>query len=104
MNIYRNNELVSSGKFLNPILGLMFRKIKGISILDIRKFSGDYVHMLFVFSKIDVVCLDENFKVVKVVKGLLPFVGRFFVNCAYLLEFKSEEFFFKKGDLVRFIN
>ncbi|MBT3416886.1 hypothetical protein HON86_02765 [Candidatus Woesearchaeota archaeon] len=102
MKIYCNEKFVSTGKFINPILGLMFRRVSNISVLDIRKFSGDYVHMLFVFNKLDVVCLDENFKVIKVVKGLLPFVGRFFVDCAYILEFKSEEFLFKKGDSVVF--
>jgi len=102
MKVYRNGKFVSQGKFINPILGLMFRKVSNISVLDIRRFSGDYVHMLFVFSKLDVVCLDENFKVIKVVKGLLPFVGKFFVDCDYLLEFKSGEFSFKNGDLVLF--
>jgi uncharacterized membrane protein (UPF0127 family) len=102
MKIYKNGKFVSSGKFLNPFFGLMFRKVNEISVLNIRKFSGDYVHMLFVFSKLDVVCLDENFKVVKIVKGLLPFVGKFFVDCSYLLEFKSGEFSFNNGDIVSF--
>jgi len=112
MKIYCNWHFVSSGRFLSSFMGLRFRKVRGISILK-TNFKDMILDMLFVFSKIDVVCLDEDFKVVKVIKGLRPFIDSALINpkflrskgsisCAYVLEFKSEEFIFKKGDVFKF--
>ncbi len=110
MKVYRNGKFVSSGKFLGSFFGLRFRKVSDISVL--KTGAKDMIlDMLFVFSKIDVVCLDGDMKVVKVIKGLRPFVDSALINprflrsrgsvsCNYVLEFKNGEFSFEVGDIV----
>ncbi|MBT6995172.1 DUF192 domain-containing protein [Candidatus Woesearchaeota archaeon] len=112
MKVYSNGEFVSKGQFLSSFFGLRFNRVFGISVLKTRC-KDMILDMLFVFSKIDVVCLGEDMKVVKVIKGLRPFIDSALINpkflrskgsisCAYVLEFKSGEFKFKEGDIVKF--
>jgi hypothetical protein len=112
MKIYCNGMFVSYGNFLDSFFGLRFRKVSRISVLK-TEHKDMVLDMLFVFRKIDVVCLDNDLKVVKVIKCLRPFIdsalinpkflrSRKVINCNYILEFRSGEFCFNKGDIISF--
>lgn len=90
---YKGNLLsedISIAKtYYTRLRGLMFYK-------DIRKNEGlffpncNWIHSFFMFFNIDVLYLDKDFKVVKIIKNLRPFklVAPVF-KAKHLIEFKS---------------
>ena len=57
-----------------PIPRFMFRKkVEGLIFKFPRKVQAD-LHMLFVFFPLDIIFLDENMKVIKVLKRVKPFL------------------------------
>ncbi|MBS3172126.1 DUF192 domain-containing protein [Candidatus Woesearchaeota archaeon] len=107
MQILKNNKiLVQNARFINPVKGLMFsRKLKNNQavVLDVKNYSGA-IHMLFVFFSIDVVWLDENYKVIDIKKNVKPF--NLYVEPKskprYIIESNPNSFDFKIGDKLTF--
>ncbi|MCD4759309.1 DUF192 domain-containing protein [archaeon] len=98
----KNGDFVAMGLKKPDWLGLMFsNKLKDeIVVLDVRKSSSVFIHMLFVFHRIDVAFLDSRFKVIKVVKSLKPFVGvAKCSNAFYVLE--GADLDFKVGERLK---
>jgi len=79
VKIYKKNgDFVSNASFISPWKGLMFsKKLKsGESvILNNKNLYELFIHMLFVFQKLDIAFLDENFRVFQVKKNLKPFIS-----------------------------
>jgi len=76
----------------SKLRGLMFRfKLKedGLIFIFDKEKEVD-LHMFFVFFPIDVICLDENKKIVKIIKNVKPFT--FLIKCPkskYIIELKQ---------------
>ena len=77
--------------FFKHSLGLMFRFPKNDGLLfEFNKEKFISLHMLFVFLNIDIVYLDKNKKIVKILKDVKPFTPFIRpVKCKYILELKS---------------
>nr|MBA4405030.1 hypothetical protein [Nanoarchaeum sp.] len=107
MKILKNNKvLVQNAKFVNPGKGLMFsKKLKANQavVLDVRKYSGA-IHMWFVFFSIDVIWLDEKFKVIDVKHNVKPFTCYLKPKSKprYVIELNSGSFNFEVGDIIKF--
>ena len=67
-------EILIADSFLTRLAGLMFRK-KLPLVTGLLLSPCNSVHMCFMRFAIDVVYLDERYKVIKVVKHLKPWIG-----------------------------
>ena len=84
-------DVTKCSSFFSQARGLMFKRLINDGLLFI--FDEDLridLHMLFVFYTIDIVFIDSEFKVIKVLRKVKPF--RLFVKgvkCKYILELKD---------------
>ncbi len=78
---------------LSHFLGLMFRLPKNDGLLFIfKKELPVSLHMLFVFLTIDIVYLNKNKKVIKILKKVKPFTLHIkAIKCKYILELKDSK-------------
>ena len=67
-------EVLMADSFLTRLAGLMFRK-KLPSATGLLLFPCNSVHMCFMRFAIDVVYLDKDYKILKIVKDLKPWIG-----------------------------
>ena len=77
------------GSYFSRVRGLMFRRMVDLMFVYSRDVNVD-LHMMFVFYPIDVVFLDGEFRVLKVLKNVKPFLP--YVKgckCRYVLELKD---------------
>tara|TARA_Y100000310_G_C19962857_1_gene481976 strand:- start:87 stop:455 length:369 start_codon:yes stop_codon:yes gene_type:complete len=95
--------------FLGKAKGLMFSRIVGASglIFELEKESrrNATIHMLFVLSKIDVLWLDSNKRIVDIKQNLTPFIGfaRPKEKARYVVELPSNSTqTVKVGDIIEF--
>ncbi len=75
------------------ITGLMFRFPKNDGLIFIFK-KEKYVslHTLFVFYPIDIIYLDKNKKIIKLLKKVKPFTLLIpYTKCRYILELKDSK-------------
>jgi len=75
----------------SQLRGLMFRfKLKEDGLLFVfNKEKKVFLHMFFVFFPIDVVCLDENKKIVEIIENVKPFDPLIICpKCKYVVELK----------------
>lgn len=85
-----NVKLCSS--LFSRIMGFMFRSFNDYDglLFDLHGSKSYSLHMLFVFLPLDIVYLDSEFKVLRMLKGVKPFVP--FIpgfKCSYILELKD---------------
>lgn len=78
---------------LSHLRGFMFRFTKNDGLLFIfnkEKFIA--LHTLFVFQKLDIIYLNREKKIIKILKNVLPFT-LFIppVKCKYILELKNSK-------------
>jgi len=74
-------------------MGLMFRfpKDDGLAFI-FNKEAPISLHMFFVFFTIDIIYLNKNKKVIKILKNAKPFTPYIkSVNCKYILELKDSK-------------
>ena len=78
-------------QFLKHVRGLMFKFPKNEGILfEFKQEKKVALHTCFVFFKIDLVYLNNNKKVIKIRRGVLPFIPYIpKVKCKYILELKN---------------
>lgn len=91
--------------FLSKSRGWMFRILLNYDglLFDLKGERSYSLHMLFVFRKLDIVYIDSNKIVLKVLKNVKPFVPYIpAVKCNYILEVKDSKHL-KKGDSVVFM-
>lgn len=86
----------------SKMMGFMFNNHSGYDglLFDLHGEKSYSLHMLFVFVPLDLVYLDSDYKVLKILKKVQPFV--LFVpgfKCNYILELKNCKHL-KKGDRV----
>lgn len=80
------------GNFVSQLFGFMFNNHKGYDglLFDLHGLKSYSLHMLFVFVPLDIVYLDKEFKVLKVLKRVQPFVFHIpGFKCNYILELKD---------------
>ncbi len=69
----------------------MFRNLKDNEAAVLKDYNNECLHTFFVFYPIDIVFLDNKFKVVKIKKNIKPFTLKNNGNkkAKYILEFKA---------------
>lgn len=86
-----NVDVCSS--FISHLIGFMFRFTKKDGLLFMfNKEEFITLHTFFVFRKLDIIYLDTNKKIIKILKNVLPFT--FYipsVKCKYILELKNSK-------------
>lgn len=84
-----NVDVCSS--FISHLIGFMFRFPKNDGLLFIfNKEKFITLHTFFVFRKLDIIYLNKNKKIIKILKNVFPFT--FYippVKCKYILELKD---------------
>ncbi len=75
-------EILVADSFFKRLAGLMFRKEFPIGS-GILLFPCNSVHMCFMRFAIDVVYLDKDYNIIKIVKDLRPWVGFSMCKNAY---------------------
>ena len=84
VEVVSNNVILASKarvmkSFLGKARGLMFSKLSGsgglVFELQTESRRDAAIHMMFVFSPIDVVWLDAGKKIVDIRRSVLPFIG-----------------------------
>lgn len=75
-------EVIIADSFFTRFAGLMFKK-KLPPATGLLLAPCNSVHMCFMFFAIDVVYLDKEYKVIKVVKNLKPWIGLSMCNKAW---------------------
>ena len=78
---------------LSHLRGFMFRFTKNDGLLFIfKKEKLVALHTFFVFRKLDIIYLNKNKKMIKIIKNVLPFT-LFIppVRCKYILELKDSK-------------
>lgn len=91
--------------FLSKSRGWMFRLFFDYDglLFDLNGAKSYSLHMLFVFRKLDIVYLDADKKVLKILKGVksfTPFISGY--SCDYILELKDSRHL-RKGDRLVFM-
>lgn len=76
---------------LSHFIGLMFALPKNDGLLfEFKKEKSVALHMLFVFITIDIVYINKDKKVVKILKRVKPFTPYIKpIKCKYILEVKN---------------
>ena len=89
----RTLRVTECKNLISQFLGLMFRNIKDDGLIfEFKKEIPVSLHMFFVFYKIDIVYLDKDKKVIKILKNIKPFTPYIpAVVCKYILELKSSK-------------
>lgn len=91
--------------FISKSRGWMFRfffNYDGL-LFDLKGSKNYSLHMLFVFNKLDIVYIDSDFNVLKVLKNVKPFVPFIpAIKCNYILELR-DCMHLKKGDKLVFM-
>jgi len=94
------SKVVEAKTFLERLKGLMFDK-------EMAEFDGllikacNSIHTCFMNFNLDVIFLDKDFRVVKIIKNLKPWrVTRFYITATQVLEMKGGSLVFdlQKGD------
>ena len=75
----------------SQFIGMMFKHLKKDGLLFIfKKEKNVSLHMLFVFYKLDIVYINKNMEVIKILKKIKPFIPYVKpIKCKYLLELKE---------------
>lgn len=78
---------------LSQIRGFMFNFPKNDGLLfEFKKEIFVSLHMLFVFFPIDIVYLNQNKTIIKILKNVKPFISFIKpVRCKYILELKNSK-------------
>lgn len=78
---------------LSQFLGLMFRFPKNDGLLfDFKKEQFISLHMFFVFFPIDIVYLNNNKEIIKIIKKVRPFTPYIpSIKCRYIIELKDSK-------------
>ena len=88
-------------KFKDRLIGLCFKK----NINEVLCFPRcNSIHTFFMFSKIDVIMCDKNFKIIKIIKNLKP--NRIILpqkNVYYIIEAKPNQLKFNIGERIKII-
>jgi uncharacterized membrane protein (UPF0127 family) len=91
--------------FFSKLRGWMFRLFFDYDglLFDLNGTKSYSLHMLFVFNKLDIIYIDSNFTILKVLKNAKPFIPFIpAVKCNYILEVLDSRHL-KKGDRVIFM-
>ena len=88
---YNSFNVTPCTSLLKQFLGLMFRFPKNNGLLfEFKKEMPVSLHMLFVFITIDIVYLNKNKKIIKILKKVRPFTLYIKeIKCKYILELKD---------------
>jgi len=90
INNYFNN-IVYLDTFFKSFKGLMLKKSISEKNCYILKTQG--IHMFFMRFSLDIIYLDKDKKVIKIIENLNPWsLGPLMFNCKYVLEFKNRNF------------
>ncbi len=96
MRIKINNETFDVGickSLLCKLLGLMFSYCKNDGLLFVfDKETYISLHTIFVFYYIDIIYVDKNLKVIKILRKVNPFIPYIkAVKCKYVIEVKNSK-------------
>lgn len=101
MKISVNNnsyEIKKCSNFFDKLKGMMFVKKKLNYGLLFNRCNS--IHTFFMFQKIDVIFIDDNYKVIKIMKDLKPLRIIFCSKAKHVLEFSSKIIRVKVGDIL----
>ena len=95
-----NNQLIIektriASSFFSRFKGLMLETKQDyalIFVLEKETIIGASIHMMFVFFPIDIIYLNKDKKVIKIMKRILPFTLFITpVKCKYIIELKNSK-------------